>query len=60
MLQGDAPRRNGARLAVRLTTAGLARIEARADLADVTVSHVVRRMLAYADRHMPDGWNPHP
>lgn len=43
---------------VRLTAAGHRRIAERAELADVDFSHMVRRMLAYADRHMPDGWVP--
>lgn len=43
---------------VRLTVAGRTRIAERAERADVDFSHMVRRMLAYADRHMPDGWVP--
>jgi hypothetical protein len=43
---------------VRLTAAGCKRIAERAGRADVDFSHMVRRMLAYADRHMPDGWVP--
>lgn len=43
---------------VRLTVAGHRRITDRAARADVDWSHMVRRMLAYADRHMPDAWVP--
>lgn len=43
---------------VRLTPAGRARITDRARRADVDVSHMIRRMLAYADQHMPDTWVP--
>jgi len=43
---------------IRLTTAGRARIAERAQRADVAFSHMLRRMLTYADRHMPDGWVP--
>lgn len=43
---------------IRLTDAGRQRIADRAARADVDFSHMVRRMLAYADRHMPDGWVP--
>jgi hypothetical protein len=43
---------------VRLADTGHQRITERAHRADVTVSHMVRRMLTYADRHMPDGWVP--
>lgn len=47
-----------ASLHVRLTTEGKQRIEQRAERADVDASHMARRMLAYADAHMPDGWVP--
>lgn len=43
---------------IRLTDAGRQRIAERAARADVHFSHMVRRMLAYADRHMPDDWVP--
>jgi hypothetical protein len=43
---------------VRLTPTDRTRIAARAARADVDFSHMVRRMLAYADQHMPDGWVP--
>jgi hypothetical protein len=43
---------------VRLAPAGHTKIAERAARADVDFSHMVRRMLAYADRHMPDGWTP--
>lgn len=43
---------------VRLTQAGRERIAARALGADVDFSRMVRRMLAYADLHMPAGWVP--
>lgn len=47
-----------ASLSVRLTQEGKQRIEQRAERADVDPSHMVRRMLAFADAHMPDGWVP--
>jgi hypothetical protein len=43
---------------VRLAPAGRERIADRARRADVQFSHMVRRMLTYADRHMPDDWVP--
>lgn len=43
---------------VRLSEAGDQRIAERAARADVDFSHMVRRMLAYADRHMPEHWVP--
>jgi len=43
---------------VRIAPAGRQRIAARAQRADVDFSHMIRRMLAYADQHMPDGWTP--
>ncbi len=45
-------------MSVRLSEAGRLRIAQRAARADVEFSHMVRRMLAYADAHMPDGWVP--
>jgi hypothetical protein len=43
---------------VRLSPAGCDRITARAERADVDFSHMTRRMLAYADRYMPETWTP--
>ncbi|MCW6003891.1 hypothetical protein K1W54_04745 [Micromonospora sp. CPCC 205371] len=43
---------------IRLAPTGHERITERARRADVDFSHMVRRMLTYADRHMPDGWTP--
>lgn len=43
---------------VRLSPAGRRRVADRAARADIAFSHMVRRMLAYSDMHMPDGWIP--
>lgn len=43
---------------VRLSEPGRLRIQERAQRADVDFSHMLRRMLAYADTYMPDGWVP--
>ncbi|WP_285475211.1 hypothetical protein [Actinoplanes sp. NBRC 101535] len=45
-------------LSVRVGQDGYQHIEGRAGRADVDVSHMVRRMLAYAAQHMPEGWVP--
>ncbi len=45
-------------LAVRLSETGYEHIEQRARREDVDVSHLVRRMLAYASANMPKGWRP--
>ncbi len=45
-------------LSVRLGENGYRHIEARAERADVDVSHMVRRMLTYAAQNMPEGWLP--
>lgn len=43
---------------IRLAPAGRRRIAERAHRADVDFSRMLRRMLAYADQHMPEGWVP--
>jgi hypothetical protein len=43
---------------VRLAPSGHQRIADRATRADVDFSHMLRRMLQYADRHMPEDWTP--
>lgn len=43
---------------IRLDPKLVAAVAARAERADVDFSHMVRRMLAYADQHMPEGWTP--
>lgn len=43
---------------IRLAPAGRQRIAERAHRADVDFSHMIRRMLTYADQHMPEGWTP--
>lgn len=43
---------------VRLASTGRQRVAERAARADVDFSHMLRRMLAYADQHMPEGWVP--
>ena len=45
-------------LSVRLSDTGYEHIEKRAARNDVDVSHMVRRMLAYASANMPEGWVP--
>lgn len=45
-------------LSVRVGEAGYEHIVQRAERADVEVSHMVRRMLAYASANMPEGWVP--
>lgn len=45
-------------MTVRVDTVGYQHIEQRAARADVDVSVMVRRMLAYAAQHMPEGWVP--
>lgn len=45
-------------LSVRLAHTGYKHIEQRAQREDVDVSHMVRRMLAYAVLNMPEGWVP--
>jgi hypothetical protein len=46
------------RLSVRVTPAGEEYIRREAALADVTPSHMARRMWAYAMANMPRGWVP--
>lgn len=55
MEQGNPPKEV---TTIRLAPAGRRRIAERADRADIAFSHMIRRMLAYADQHMPDGWVP--
>lgn len=45
-------------LSVRVSETGYRHIADRAARADVEVSHMVRRMLAYASANMPEGWVP--
>lgn len=45
-------------LSVRVSETGYEHIADRASRADVDVSHMVRRMLAYASMQMPEGWVP--
>ncbi len=46
-------------VAIRLTESGLIYIDKRAGAeADGNRSEMIRRMLAYAQRHMPIGWRP--
>jgi hypothetical protein len=45
-------------LSVRLAENGYLNISQRAEREDVDVSHMVRRMLAYATANMPEGWVP--
>ena len=45
-------------IAVRVSQAGLAAIDRRADEEDRTRSEIIRRMLAYATAKMPKGWRP--
>jgi hypothetical protein len=53
--QGKQPKRV---LCVRVSETGYRHIADRADRADVPVSHMARRMLAYASTHMPATWVP--
>lgn len=46
------------RLDIRIATSGRDLIDQRAAAADVTRSHYVRRLLAYAGQHMPAGYSP--
>lgn len=43
---------------VRLAPAGYERVAERARRADVDFSHMLRRMLQYADQNMPEDWVP--
>jgi hypothetical protein len=45
-------------MTTRVSEEGYAHIQQRAIEADVEISHMVRRMLAYASMHMPKGWVP--
>jgi hypothetical protein len=54
-VQAKQPKRM---LSVRVSETGFEHITQRAERADVDVSHMVRRMLAYASANMPEGWVP--
>lgn len=45
-------------MTLRVTETGYEHIKQRAERADVDLSHMMRRMLAYAAAHMPEGWVP--
>lgn len=45
-------------ISVRVSKTGYKHIAELAERADVDVSHMIRRMLAYASTHMPEGWVP--
>jgi hypothetical protein len=45
-------------MTLRVTDTGYEHIKQRAERADVDLSHMMRRMLAYAAAHMPEGWVP--
>jgi hypothetical protein len=45
-------------IAVRISSAGLAAIDRRAEEEDRSRSEIIRRMLAYATWKMPKGWRP--
>jgi len=45
-------------MTVRVSEAGHAHIRQRAEEADVEISHMVRRMLAFASMNMPRPWIP--
>lgn len=45
-------------VAVRLSEAGIARVDERAAKRGVSRSEMLRLMVAYADLHMPVGWQP--
>ncbi len=58
---GDQPAPSATKrkkLSVRVSERGYALITERAAAADVTPSHMVRRMLAYAVEHMPENYIP--
>lgn len=45
-------------VAVRINRDGISHMDARAKLEGVNRSELVRRMLAFASAHMPEGWRP--
>ena len=45
-------------VAIRLSEQGIEHIDERAAEVEVNRSEMIRRMLAYAQRHMPKGWKP--
>lgn len=59
-MRSDQEKRPKRVLCVRVSESGYDHIEKRAGRADVPVSHMARRMLAYASAHMPEGWVPNP
>lgn len=54
-MQAEQPKRI---FTVRVPEEGYQHIKQRAERVDVDVSHMVRRMLAYASANMPEGWVP--
>ncbi len=52
------PKRKTRKMSVRVTETGYDHIAARAAKADVTTSHMHRRMLDYAARNMPNNYLP--
>ena len=54
-MQAKQPKRV---LTVRVSETGFEHIKQRAEEADVDISHMVRRMLAYASMNMPRNWIP--
>jgi metal-responsive CopG/Arc/MetJ family transcriptional regulator len=45
-------------VAIKLSQDGIDWIDQAAEEAEVNRSEMIRRMLAYAQRHMPKGWTP--
>lgn len=45
-------------IAVRVGPAGLAKLDAKAQQQGVTRSEMIRRVFAWGDATMPDGWKP--
>ncbi len=60
MTTGETPASTAKRkkLCFRVTDRGHARIVRRAIDQGITLSHMARRMLAYADEHMPPNYVP--
>lgn len=54
----EQPKQPKRMLCVRVEEAGYEHIEHRADRADVDISRMTRRMLAFASKNMPEGWVP--
>ena len=55
-----SPRPGPARptVTIRLSAAGIEKLDELAAVEGVDRSEVMRRMLSYAARHMPKGWKP--